>query len=1644
MTAVRALGAPLPLRLSPPARLAAAAGLVVLSSLISTCSSDTTGPPGPPTQLAFVTQPASATAGATLAPAVRVEVRDAAGRTANGFAGAVTMTIGTNPGGGTLSGTTTVTAVAGVATFSTLSIDKSGTGYTLAAGALGLPEAPSAAFAITAGAPAQLAFAVQPRVTAAGAAIAPAVQVAAQDALGNTVPGFTGNVTVAITTGTGTGGATLSGVTAVNAVAGVATFSSLSIDLIGTESSGTGYTLSATATGLVAATSDPFDIISGSASRLVFTVQPSSTSAGAHIAPPVQVTARDASGNTVSGFTGNVTVAIGTNPAGGTLSGTTTLPAVNGVATFATLSVDHAGGGYTLLATASGLTSGASSGFAVAAGPVARLDFTAQPGTTTAGAAITPAVQITARDALGNTATGFNGNVTVAIATNPASGTLAGTRTVAAIAGVATFPGLSIDQAGSGYQLSATVAGVAPATSAAFDIIASLPTHLAFTIQPATTAAGATITPAVQVVARDFSGQTATGFTGDVTVDIAGVTGVALQGTTTVTAVGGVATFSDLHVDRSGTSYELTATAAGLPTATSASFDITAGAATQLVVTLQPSTTTARATITPQVEVTARDALGNTADGFTGNVTVAIGTNPAGGTLSGTTTLAAVAGVASFATLSIDQAGIGYTLTATAGGLPPVTSTPFNITPGAGTHLVFTVQPSTTPTATQIAPAVQVSAKDAVGNTVTSFTGDVTLTISAGTGTNGARLSGATTVAAVAGVATFSTLSIDKSGTGYKLSATTADLSGVTSTAFAITAGAATRLVFTVQPVSTTAGSAITPAVRVTARDAQGNTVDTFTGTVSVAIAANPAGGTLSGTKAVAAGAGVATFAGLSIDKTGSGYTLTATATGVAGATSAPFTITPGPATQLRFTLQPSTTTAGTGIAPAVEVTVRDARGNTVPGFTGNVTLAIGTNPGGGTLSGTTTVALASGVARFSGLSIDKSGTGYTLTATGGGLSAGTSAPFDVVAGPATHLAFTVPPITTTAGATIRPAVRVTALDALGNAATGFAGNVTVAIGTNPASGTLSGTRTFAGVDGVATFSSLNIDAVGNGYTLTAAAPGLTGTTSPGFDIIPSTPSRLFFTVEPTDTANSVTAGVVISPAVQVTARDVSGQMVTSFAGNVTLTIAAGTGTSGATLLGTTTVAAVGGVAAFSDLKIDLAGNGYKLTAAAGGLPAVSSSFFNVTAGPATQLVFTVQPSTATARATITPQVEVTARDALGNTADSFTGTVTLAITAGTGTSGATLSGTTAAAPRPPVVGVAAFSSLSIDKSGTAYTLTATAPGLTSATSAPFDISATRATELVFTAQPTSRTAGATIAPAVQVTARNASGLTATNFTGNVTLTIAVGTGTSDATLSGTRTVAAVGGVATFSSLSIDRSGSGYKLSAAASGVAGAISNAFTINPGAPSQLAVTGQPAATVAAATIAPPLQVTVRDALGNPVKTFTGNVTVSIAAGANPGNGTLSGTTTLAAVAGVASFNDLHIDRSGVGYRLQASAGGVSSATSNAFVITPGPAILLVFSVQPSSATAGAAIKPNVRVAAFDALGNAATGFSGNVTVAIAAGTGSGGATLSGTTTLPAVTGVAQFGDLKIDLPGSGYRLTATAGGVAGVTSTVFDIN
>ncbi|HEY7686095.1 MAG TPA: hypothetical protein VH833_08330 [Gemmatimonadales bacterium] len=1597
--------------------------LVGLSLLIATCSADSNAPPVA-TQLVFLTDPAGALAGTTLAPIV-VEAQDASGKLVTGFGADVTLSIETNPGGGTLGGTTTVTAVGGIATFDDLTLERSGAGYRLQASAGNLSSATSATFTIDAGPATQLAFSVEPSTLAAGTQFNPVVQVSAQDALGNTADDFVGSITVAIETNPV--GGTLSGTATVTAVAGVATFPTLSLDIVGV-----GYSFTATTAALPATTSAAFDVIPGAATQLVLTVEPTNATATEAIAPAIEVSALDGSGNLATGYTGDVTLAIGTNPAVGTLFGTATVQANGGVAVFSGLSIDKAGTGYTLAATASGLTGATSASFDIAVGAATQLTFTVGPATAIAGASIAPAVEVTAKDAGGNTVTGFTDAVTVAIDANPASGTLSGTTTENAIAGVATFTTLSIDKSGTGYTLSVTAAGLNGETSALFDIAPGQASQLVVTVEPSHTVAGLIMAPAVAVTAQDGLGNIAIGFAGDVTLAIGtNPGGGTLAGTTTVPAVAGVAVFSTLSIAKAGSGYTLSASATGLTGATSALFDIAVGAATQVGFVVQPAVTTAGAAIAPAVQVAAMDFVGNTVTSFTGDVTLAIGTNPNGGTLSGTLTEGAVNGVASFATLSIEKAGNGYTLTAAAAGLTGATSDPFDIGGGAATQLVVTLQPTSTTSGAAISPAVEVTARDALGNRSTQFVGNVTVSITGGTGTGGAVLSGTKTVAAVAGIATFATLNIDKAGTGYTLSAAASGLSGATSDPFDIAVGAATQLAFTAQPTTTTAGAPIA-AVEVTAQDAGGNTVTTFTGDVTLAIGTNPGNGSLSGTATVTAVAGVATFSTLSIDKSGTGYTLAASASGFSGATSGSFNINAGAADLLTVTVQPTNTVAGVNITPAVEVTALDILGNVATSFTANVTVAIGTNPSAGTLSGTKTVAAVAGVATFSTLKIDKAGIGYTLSATATGPTAAVTSSFNILVGTASQLVFTVQPAASTvAGATITPAVQVTAQDAAGNTVPTFSGSVTVAIasGTGTSGAVLSGTLTVGAVSGVASFSTLNINKSGTGYRLTATSSGVSAGTSATFVITAGAATMLGFTVQPVTTI----AGRNITPAVRVAAQDALGNTVTSFTSAITVAI--GTNPSGGILGGTKVVNAVAGVATFSTLNIDKTGIGYTLSATRAGLTGATSTAFNITAGAATKLAFTIQPVSTAALAPITPAVQVTAQDALGNTATGFTSNVTVAF--GTNPApGSVLSGTKVVAA---VAGVATFSNLSIDLAGNGYTLMATGSGLTAATSASFDI--TTGATLVFTVQPTTTVAGVTITPAIKVTARDAGGATVTTFVGNVSVAIAAGTGAAGAVLSGTTTVAAVAGVATFSNLSINKSSSGYRLAASANGFATGTSSTFTINAGPPTQLGFIVQPSNTPAGALIIPGVQVAVQDALGNRVSGISGSITVAI--GTNPSGGVLSGTTTATINAGAASFPTLNINNVGTGYTLTATSAGYTGTISSSFNITAAASTNLVFTFHPSITVAGVNISPSVEVTAQNGTGGTVTSFTGAVTIMITAGTGANGAVLSGTKTRNAVAGVVTFNDLNIDKAGTGFKLSVTAAGVAGSTSNSFVI-
>jgi hypothetical protein len=228
--------------------------------------------------------------------------------------------------------------------------------------------------------------------------------------------------------------------------------------------------------------------------------------------------------------------------------------------------------------------------------------------------------------------------------------------------------------------------------------------------------------------------------------------------------------------------------------ATSTSFTVVPGPATQLVFTTEPPTTpnpVAGQSIAGPVAVSVEDAEGNVVTTASGSVTLGLATSPVGATVANGSAVPLVSGVATFPSLSLNLAGT-YTLSATTdlSGVSAATSTSFSVVAGAASTLVFTTEPATTPNPVagqSVGGPVTVSVEDPEGNVVTTASGSVTL--SEATGPTGATVSNGS-APFVSGVATFSSLSLNLAGT-YTLSAATglSGVSGATSTSFTVVPG---------------------------------------------------------------------------------------------------------------------------------------------------------------------------------------------------------------------------------------------------------------------------------------------------------------------------------------------------------------------------------------------------------------------------------------------------------------------------------------------------------------------------------------------------------------------------------------------------------------------------------------------------------------------------------------------------------------------------------------------------------------------------------------------------------------------------------------------------------------------------------------
>ena len=285
--------------------------------------------------------------------------------------------------------------------------------------------------------PAELAFGQQPTAVVVTNDITPAITVAVENSDGNIITTDNSQVTLSITGGS----ATLDGTLTEKAVAGIATFSDISIDTTGT------YTLSATDGNLAGATSNSFSVNNAPpavSAQLAFGQQPISAAAGSPISPAVSVYLEDASGHIVSTDESLVTIALANGATANAPTGTLSVNAVNGIATFSNI-VFTSTGTAALTATDGTLTPATSNNFPVVIVP-AKVVFAQQPSAATVGKPIAPPITVDVEDAAGNLDTGDTSAVTLSLATGP--GTLDGTLTVDAVGGVATFSDVTVSGAG--------------------------------------------------------------------------------------------------------------------------------------------------------------------------------------------------------------------------------------------------------------------------------------------------------------------------------------------------------------------------------------------------------------------------------------------------------------------------------------------------------------------------------------------------------------------------------------------------------------------------------------------------------------------------------------------------------------------------------------------------------------------------------------------------------------------------------------------------------------------------------------------------------------------------------------------------------------------------------------------------------------------------------------------------------------------------------------------------------------------------------------------------------------------------------------------------------------------------------------------
>jgi adhesin/invasin len=694
-----------------------------------------------------------------------------------------------------------------------------------------------------------------------------------------------------------------------------------------------------------------------------------------------------------------------------------------------------------------------------------------------AGAPITLQIELT--DDAGNKVANASGSVTVSIAAGSgvAGATLSGTLTATASAGAVTFSGLSINKAGTGYMLTVSAGGLASVTSPAFSVAPGAPSQIAVNGGDTQTGtAGAAVTTAPSAIVQDALGNVVPG----VSVTFAVATGGgSVTGASQATNASGIATVGSWILGSTAGSNTLTATFTGFA-GTPASFSATgtAGVPTQIAVNGGDSqTAVAGAAVANAPSVIVKDANNNPVSGVSVTFAVASG----GGSLTGATTTTNANGVATVGSWTLGTTMGTNSLTATAGSIAPVGITA-NGTAGGATQIAINAGDAQSATAgAAVANAPSVIVKDANNNVVAG----VSVTFAVATG--GGSLTGGSQTSNASGVATVGSWTLGATMGANTLSATSGALTGspITFSATGV-AGAATQIAINGGDTQTaTAGAAVSTAPNVVVKDANNNVV----AGASVTFAVVSGGGSVTGGSQTTNANGVATVGSWTLGATMGANTLSATSGSLAGS---PITFSAtgvaGAATQIAVSNgDGQSATAGSAVATAPSVVVKDANNNAVAGV--SVTFAVAS--GGGSITGGSQTTNASGVATVGSWTLGTTMGANTLSATSGSL-AGSPITFSATgtAGAATQITAQVGDgQTAVAGEAVAVAPSVMVRDANNNVVSGAA--VTFAVGLG--GGSVTGGSQVTDANGIATVGSWTLGISANPNSLTATSGSLTG-----------------------------------------------------------------------------------------------------------------------------------------------------------------------------------------------------------------------------------------------------------------------------------------------------------------------------------------------------------------------------------------------------------------------------------------------------------------------------------------------------------------------------------------------------------------------